>query len=107
MGKLNFKAGSAYQNPANNHFVKKQGRAEIFVYGLRNPWRWSFDRKTGDLWLADVGQNVWEEVNLISRGGNYGWSLREGAHCYSGDCRSPRLIEPVTEYSHDDVWSVT
>lgn len=97
----------AYQVPRDNPFVGEAGRPEIFAYGLRNPWRWSFDRKTGDLWLADVGQNTWEEVNVITRGGNYGWSLREGAHCYSGDCRVPGLIEPVAEYSHDDGCSVT
>ena len=101
------KKNAAYQVPADNPFAKGDGRPEIFAYGLRNPWRWSFDRTTGDLWLADVGQNIWEEVNIISRGGNYGWNLREGAHCYSGDCRKPRLIEPVAEYSHDDGCSVT
>mgnify|MGYP000197294255 CR=1 FL=1 len=54
-----------------------------------------------------MGQNVWEEVNVIARGGNYGWDLREGAHCYSGDCRVPGLIEPVAEYSHDNGCSIT
>lgn len=97
----------AYGIPADNPFVKNEGRKEIFAYGLRNPWRWSFDRKNGDLWLADVGQNAWEEINIIRAGGNYGWNLREGRHCYSGDCRRPGLIEPVAEYGHDEGCSVT
>lgn len=105
------KSKSAYQIPADNPFAKQGGKPEIFAYGLRNPWRWSFDRLTGDLWLADVGQNSWEEINLIqpggNSGGNYGWNLREGAHCYSGDCRGAGLIEPVAEYSHADGCSVT
>ena len=105
--RLDVSGDDAYQVPADNPFMKGDGRSEIFAYGLRNPWRWSFDRTTGDLWLADVGQNTWEEVNVISRGGNYGWNLREGAHCYSGDCRKSGLIEPVAEYSHDDGCSIT
>ena len=105
--RLDVRGDGTYQAPADNPFMEGDGRPEIFAYGLRNPWRWSFDRTTGDLWLADVGQNAWEEVNIISRGGNYGWNLREGAHCYSGDCRMPGLIEPVVEYSHDDGCSVT
>ena len=103
--------GKAYQIPADNPFAKQGGKPEIFAYGLRNPWRWSFDRQTGDLWLADVGQNRWEEINLIqsggNSGGNYGWNLREGAHCYSGDCRRAGLLEPIAEYSHADGCSIT
>lgn len=105
--RLDVSGEDAYQIPTDNPFVKKGGLPEIYAYGLRNPWRWSFDRQTGDLWLADVGQNAWEEVNIIESGGNYGWNLREGAHCYSGDCDRPRLIEPVAEYSHDEGCSVT
>jgi uncharacterized repeat protein (TIGR03806 family) len=73
---------------------------EIYAWGLRNPWRWSFDSPTGQLWLADVGQNQWEEVNLIERDGNYGWRCREGAHDFNlGGCGGG-YIDPVTEYDH-------
>ena len=96
-----------YSVPGDNPFVKGGGKPEIYAYGLRNPWRWSFDRKTGALWLADVGQNKWEEVNRIVRGGNYGWNIREGLHCYSGDCNRAGLIAPVVEYSHDHGCSIT
>lgn len=99
--------GEDYQIPPDNPFARGGGRAEIYAYGLRNPWRWSFDRDTGVLWLADVGQNAWEEVNRIRRGGNYGWNLREGRHCYSGECERPGLIDPVAEYSHAEGCSIT
>lgn len=105
--RLDVSGKQGYQIPNDNPFVNGGGKAEIFAYGLRNPWRWSFDRKTGELWLADVGQNAWEEVNRIERGGNYGWDLREGKHCYSGDCDRAGLIDPVTEYSHDEGCSIT
>ncbi|MBL1276913.1 MAG: PQQ-dependent sugar dehydrogenase [Ectothiorhodospiraceae bacterium] len=96
-----------YQIPPDNPFVKEGGKPEIYAYGLRNPWRWSFDRQTGKLWLADVGQNAWEEINIVTRGANYGWNLREGAHCYSDGCKRKGLSEPIAEYSHDDGCSVT
>lgn len=105
--RLDVSGDKGYKIPPSNPFAQGGGRAEIFAYGLRNPWRWSFDRQTGDLWLGDVGQNRWEEVNRIVAGGNYGWNLREGSHCYSGDCRRPGLIEPVAEYSHAEGCSIT
>jgi len=65
---------------------------------LRNPWRWSFDSDTGDLWVGDVGQSAWEEIDRIERGGNYGWNTREGAHCYNAaSCGTTGLIDPVAE----------
>jgi len=93
-----------YTIPSDNPFVGRPGvRAEIWAYGLRNPWRYSFDRQTGDLWTGDVGQNMWEEIDLQaagSKGGqNYEWSLMEGDHPYKG--RSPAGgVPPLYEYSH-------
>jgi hypothetical protein len=82
---------------------------EIYALGFRNPWRWSFDRQSGDLWVGDVGQADWEEIDLVSRGGNYGWNVREGAHCFepATDCDTQGLTDPVAEYSHDLGFSIT
>lgn len=104
--------GEPYAVPADNPFASGGGKPEIWAYGLRNPWRFSFDRLTGDFYIADVGQGKWEEINFQpagSAGGeNYGWKLREGAHSFEG---SPpggaALIDPVFEYSHGDGCSVT
>lgn len=97
-------------NPfAGNAVCPAAGRAsgecpEIYAYGFRNPWRWSFDRTNGALWLADVGQGQWEEVNQVTLGGNYGWRCREGAHDFNTGgtpgCGSGALIDPVAEYNH-------
>lgn len=98
-----------YTVPADNPFVKGGGRSEIFAWGLRNPWKFSFDRKTGDLWAADVGQNAWEEVNIVELGKNYGWRVLEGTHCYNpkSDCDRKGMEPPVTEYPHSEGQSVT
>jgi len=98
--------------PPSNPFVNTASvRPEIWAYGLRNPWRFSFDRETGDLWIADVGQNAWEEVNFqpaSSKGGeNYGWNRMEGFHCYTNNCSMAGLTLPVVEYAHDPECSVT
>ena len=93
-----------YGIPPDNPLVKGNGRPEIFSWGLRNPWRFSFDRKTGDLWAGDVGQNAWEEIDMITVGKNYGWRLLEGTHCFNPQthCRQARkLVDPVTEYAHE------
>jgi uncharacterized repeat protein (TIGR03806 family) len=108
---------TAYNIPETNPF---SGRAkcgpaansascpEIFAWGFRNPWRWSFDRVTGKLWVGDVGQNLWEEVDIVGSGGNYGWDCREGAHDYQPEnCSGQALVEPVAEYDHNLGNSIT
>lgn len=94
--------GLAYGIPPTNPFVGAIGaRPEIYAYGLRNPWRFSFDRVGGALWLGDVGQNEREEIDVVTRGGNYGWKAREGSvpHTASEQGRGP-FIEPLHEYDH-------
>jgi glucose/arabinose dehydrogenase len=104
-------AGLEYGVPPDNPFVGNEDgwREEIWAYGLRNPWRFSFDRKTGVLWAADVGQGKWEEVDIIERGGNYGWNVMEGFNCFSpaSGCAREGLALPVIEYSHSTGQSIT
>lgn len=106
-----------YTIPADNPWVEADWNGadvadEIWAVGLRNPWRYSFDRATGDLWIADVGQNQYEEINFTpadSPGGlNYGWPIMEGAHCFqNANCSSEGLVMPVAEYDHSSGCSVT
>jgi glucose/arabinose dehydrogenase len=100
-----------YKIPSDNPFVGVAGaRGEIWAYGLRNPWRFSFDRVTGLLWAGDVGQDGYEEVDIIERGGNYGWNIMEGSHCFPpsvSNCNRNGLKLPVAEYPHDDGCSIT
>jgi glucose/arabinose dehydrogenase len=98
-----------YGIPEDNPFIDiTQGfRPEIYAYGLRNPWRFSFDSKTGELWAGDVGQNSYEEIDIIVKGGNYGWNTMEGAHCFRSDCDETDLQLPVWEYGRSQGVSIT
>ena len=103
--------GNNYGIPDDNPFVdNSQGyREEIYAYGLRNPWRMSFDPDNGRLWAGDVGQNSYEEIDIIETGNNYGWDIMEGTHCYepSSGCDQSGLTMPIWEYGRDQGISVT
>lgn len=98
-----------YGIPKDNPFAGKEGaRPEIYAYGLRNPWRFSFDRQTGKLFAGEVGQNAWEEVDIVSKGGNYGWRIREGLHeKFPNDPGAKTWIDPIAEYPHSEGISIT
>lgn len=102
--RIDVDAGDPYGIPADNPFAHGGGRPEIWAYGLRNPWRFTFDRLSGDLYIGDVGQDAWEEIDFQPAGSpggaNYGWNLREGLHAYRRDSTAG-LIDPVAEYGHD------
>jgi glucose/arabinose dehydrogenase len=102
------RGGGPYTIPADDPFVAKAGaKPEIWLYGLRNPFRFSFDRATGDLWIGDVGQDHWEEIDVVraaDRGGeDFGWNITEGNHCFkpADGCNTSGLTPPVSEYGHD------
>lgn len=107
---VNKATSEPYSIPTDNPFITGGGRPEIYAYGFRNPWRWSFDRATGELWLGDVGESRWEEVNQVQAGGNYGWSIKEGTACFPPEvqsCSDSALIDPYLQYSHADGCSIT
>jgi len=116
--RIDLNGGSPYSVPADNPFAATAGpaqRGEIWSYRLRNPWRFSFDRANGDLYIGDVGQNAFEEIDVspaaagAGRGLNFGWNRTEGTHCYpnaAASCDRTGLTAPVLDYSHDDGCSV-
>jgi len=107
---INAPAGM-YKIPADNPFSGKPGvKQEIWTYGHRNPWRWSFDKASGDLWVGDVGQNTWEEIDRVVKGGNYGWNTCEGFHLRGSTtalCNTPGLLDPIVEHPRNEAQSIT
>jgi glucose/arabinose dehydrogenase len=108
--RLDVDSAEPYAIPPDNPFAGGGGRPEIWAYGLRNPWRFSFDPPTGQLFIGDVGQSNWEEIDWLYPGApspaNFGWNLREGLHDYKGG-QAPGMVDPVTEYSHAEGCAVT
>ncbi len=98
-----------FDNPLCNNGTGAQPCPEIYALGFRNPWRWSFDLLNGELWVGDVGQGRFEEIDIVDRDGNYGWDTREGAHCFEpmSGCLTAGLIDPVAEYGRDLGFSIT
>jgi glucose/arabinose dehydrogenase len=103
--------GKAYGIPSDNPFANNSNgyREEIYAYGLRNPWRFSFDAANSSMWTGDVGQNAYEEIDIIEKGGNYGWNTMEGNHCFEpkSGCDRSGLKPPIHEYGHEEGFSVT
>lgn len=103
--RIDVNGGDPYAIPADNPFANGGGNPEIWAYGLRNPWRFSFDSVTGDLYIGDVGQDRWEEIDFLPAGSpggaNFGWNAMEGKHSYNGS-DSPSFVAPVIDYSHGD-----
>lgn len=101
--RIDVNSDSTYRIPNNNPFIGQPGvRSEIWAYGLRNPWRFSFDSRTRQLFTSDVGEGAWEEIDIIKKGGNYGWRMVEGNHCFNPkqDCEFTGIIKPIAEYDH-------
>jgi glucose/arabinose dehydrogenase len=114
MLRLDVDAGEPYAVPADNPYANNpEYRGEIWAMGMRNPWRYSFDRANGDLWIADVGQNAYEEINWVAGGSpgglNFGWPIVEGTHCFpaSARCDPSPYVQPVAVYGRDGGCSVT
>lgn len=101
--RIDVNRGRPYGIPADNPFANGGGKREIFALGFRNPWRFSFDRGTGQLYAGDVGQGEVEEVDIVRRGGNYGWRIMEGDRCYqpASGCNRNGLVLPIATYTHD------
>ena len=105
MLRIDINSGSPYAIPPDNPFVGVSGaKGEIWAYGFRNPWRFSFDKLSKRLFAGDVGQDDWEEVDIVTKGGNFGWNIMEGKHCFppGTNCNQAGLILPIAEYSHSE-----
>jgi glucose/arabinose dehydrogenase len=106
-------AGKQYGIPPGNPFASGGGAPEVWAYGLRNPWRFTFDPRNDDLWIADVGQNAWEEIDLLpaasggGAGANLGWNKMEATHSFEGGTNPDGAILPIFEYSHDEGCSIS
>jgi glucose/arabinose dehydrogenase len=100
--------GLQYAIPPDNPFVAGGGLPEIYAFGFRNPWRFSFDRTSGRLFVADVGQDKFEEADIVQKGGNYGWNTMEGLHCFnpSSGCNTAGLSLPIVEIAHPEAVAV-
>jgi glucose/arabinose dehydrogenase len=101
--RIDIDSGAPYKIPPDNPFVNNpSARGEIWVYGMRNPWKFSFDRRSRRLFVGDVGQDSWEEVDIATAGANYGWNVMEGNHCYppGSNCDQTGMTLPIAEYSH-------
>lgn len=108
--RININADSGYAVPKDNPFVGKADmKPEIWAYGFRNVWRFSFDKASGQLFAGEVGQDLWEEVDIITKGANYGWRIMEATHCHNPatDCDTKGITMPITEYPHKEGISVT
>lgn len=111
--RIDIDEGSPYAIPSDNPFIGINGLDEIYSFGFRNPWKFSFDNETGGLFVSDVGQDLWEEVDIVIKGGNYGWRIMEGNHFYDEDLLDSLgltlddLEIPIHEYSHDIGKSIT
>ncbi len=111
--RLDVSPEQGFRIPSDNPFAgdDEAGAPAIWATGLRNPWRFSFDRESGELWVADVGQYQWEEINHVpsdAAGLNYGWPITEGRHCYAAEsCKAEGFVRPVAEYSHEEGCAVT
>jgi len=111
--RIDVDSGSPYEIPEDNPFVGTEGLDEIYSWGFRNPWKFSFDRQTGRLWVGDVGQDEWEEIDIVEKGQNYGWRILEGTHPYDIDLAEfldidiETLAAPIYEYNHAVGKSIT
>jgi glucose/arabinose dehydrogenase len=112
--RIDVSSGTGYTVPSDNPFVSTPGaKGEIWAYGFRNPWRYTFDRATGDLFIADVGESRWEEIDRATtedgrgRGVNYGWSVMEGPECMTAGCDQTGLTLPILQYGHDQGCAIT